>query len=94
MKPLDDEKKQKIWEEISKAIKTITQQSDNELTIDQIHELIGEGYAKEHLRRRLNHLVDENILGKRRIVSGGARYNVYFPVADTTAEEVLELLTE
>ena len=92
MKPLDDEQRNKIWEEISDAIKYSTMPRDGELTKKQIQNLTGLTEGK--LKPKLEKLLEEEILRMRKIVSDGAIYNVYFPVADVSDIDILGLLTE
>ncbi len=92
MKPLDDEQRKKIWDEISDAIIYSTKPRDGELTKKQIQELTG--LSQGQLKPRLKKLLEEEILGARKIAVDGAIYNVYFPVADVSDIDILELLAE
>ena len=92
MKPLDDEQQQKMWEEISDAITYSTKPRAGELTKKQIQDLTG--LSQGQLRPRLEKLLEEEILGVRKIAVDGSIYNVYFPVAEVSSKEILELLAE
>ena len=92
MKPLDDEQRKKIWEEISDAIVYSTKPRAGELTKKEIQDLTGLTEGK--LKPKLDKLLEEEILEMRKIVSDGAIYNVYFPLAEVSSEDILELLTE
>ncbi len=92
MKPLDDEKRKEMWGEIHQAIVDSANPREGELTKEQIVEATG--LTEYKLRRKLKHLIEEEVLGVRKIAVGGARYNVYFPLKDVTSKEILEILTE
>ena len=92
MKPLDDEQRKKIWNEISDAIKYSTKPRDGELTNEQIEELTG--LSKGQLRPKLKKLLEEEILGVRKIAVDGSIYNAYFPIAEVLSKDILELLAE
>ncbi len=92
MKPLDDEKRKGMWKEIHQAIIDSANPREGELTLENIVEATG--LTEPKLRKRLKRLMGEGILGKRKIAVEGAKYNVYFPLKDTTSEEILEILTE
>ncbi len=90
MKPLDDEQQKKMWNEISDAIVYSTKPRDGELINEQIEDLTG--LSKGQLRPKLKKLLDEEILGIRKIAVDGSIYNVYFPIAEVSNEDILELL--
>ena len=93
MKPLDDEKRQKIWKEITQALIDSANPREGELTIEQIIEITGQ--TNDQLRRKIKKLLRDEVLGIRKISVDGARYNVYFPLQDEiSGSEILEILTE
>lgn len=94
MKPLSEEQQEKIWNEITKGMTSMSQPKEGERTVEQFAKDIDYGYSLGQLRRKLNRLVAEEILGKRKIVIDGNTTNVYFPVIEVSAEEISELLTE
>jgi len=94
MKPLDNEKKEAMWKEITEAMVAMFHPKEGEMTAKQIAEMINYSYSIENLRRKLNRLVDEGILGKRKIITEEKITNVYFPLAEATSEELLELLID
>ena len=94
MKPLDDEKKELMWKEITGAIITLYQPKEGEKTAKQIAEIISYKHSMGNLRRRLNRLVDEGILGKRKIVTEEKVTNVYFPLIETSSEDLLDILID
>ena len=92
MKPLDDEQRKKIWEEISDAIVYSTKPRAGELTKKEIQKRTG--LSQGQLRPRIEKLLEEEILGVRKIAVDGSIYNVYFPLVDVPSKEILELLAE
>jgi len=92
MKPLDDEKREAIWKEINQAIIDSTTPREGELTKEQIQKATG--LSEGRLRKKLQRLKKNQILGVRQIQVDGSRYNVYFPLEETTIEEVLDVLTD
>ena len=93
MKPLDNEQRNKIWEEITQALIDSANPREGELTINQLIEMTGQTH--DQLRRKLERLIREEVLGIRKISIDGARCNVYFPLQDEiSGSEILELLTE
>jgi len=92
MTELDDKQKEKIWEEIQQAISYSAKPKPGEFTKEQIAE--STGLTVEQLRRKLKKLVEEDVLGVRKISVEGARFNVYFPLQEVAMEDVLALLTE
>jgi len=94
-KPLSDEEKEKVFENIVKSISHIHIPSPGEFTVEMMEEALGgNAISRYKIRHRLNRLVDAEVLGKREISSGGARTNVYFPVRDVAYEELVEILLE
>jgi predicted transcriptional regulator len=94
MKPLDDEKKELMWKEIAGAMVAMSEPKEGEKTARQIAEMINYNRTTGTLRRKLNRLVDENILGKRKILSDEKITNVYFPLTEASYEELLDILIE
>ena len=93
MKPLDDEQRNKIWEEITQALIDSANPREGELTMDQLVEMTGQ--TVDQLHRKMKRLLKEEVLGVRKISVDGARYNVYFPLQDEiSGGEILEILTE
>ncbi len=92
MKPLDDEKRKEMWKEIHQAIVDSANPREGELTIEDIVEATG--LTEPKLRRRLKRLMEEEVLGRRKIAIEGSKYNVYFPLKEITSEEILGILTE
>ena len=92
MKPLDDEQRKKIWDEISDAIVYSTKPRAGELTKKEIQKRTG--LSQGQLRPRIEKLLEEEILGVRKIAVDGSIYNVYFPLADVSDIDILELLAE
>ena len=94
MRPLDDEKKEAMWKEITGAIDAVSHPKEGEKTTDQISEMINFDRSIGTLRRKLNRLVDEGILGKRKIICEGKIANVYFPLTIASNEELLDILID
>jgi len=94
-KPLSDDEKEKVFENIVKSISHIHLPAPGEFTVEMMQEALhGEDISRDKVRHRLNRLVDAQVLGKREISSGGARTNVYFPIRDVDYEELVEILLE
>jgi len=94
MKPLDEETQEKIWKEIQAGIDAMSQPRKGERTAEQLANEISYPHSVGQLRRRLNRLVAEELLSKRKIIIDGNTTNVYSPIVEITAEEISKLLTE
>jgi len=94
-KPLSDEEKEKVFENIVKSISHIHLPAPGEFTVEMMEEALGgEEISRYKIRHRLNKLTNAGVLGKREISSGGARTNVYFPLRDIPYEDMIEILLE
>jgi predicted transcriptional regulator len=95
MKPLDDDQKEKVWEEIIRALISDSHLMEGEMTIDDIYEKVDPPYSRDRLRKKLNNLAESGILGRRTLALEGARSNVYFPISEAESfEDILESLGE
>ena len=92
MKPLNEGQRNDVWEAINQALVDSANPRDGELTNEQISEATGQ--TEPQLREKLKRLIREDVLGVRKIATEGNKYNVYFPLKETSMDEVLEILTE
>ena len=97
MKPLNDEQKEKVYDDLVKSLVYIHQPAPGEFTVETLDEVLKDGgyeISKSKIRHRLYKLVDAEILGKREITTHGARTNVYFPLREIPYDEIVEILLD
>ena len=97
MKPLTDEQKENMLNDIVKSISYISKPAPGEFTVREIHDILkdqGHKISLDMVRPRLRKLVNEEVLGVREIAQGGARTKVYVPLKDVSYEEILDVLLE
>ena len=97
MKPLDDEQKEQVYDDIVKSISYIHQPAPGEFTVQMLYDtLIENGYnvTKNKIRHRMYKLVDAEVLGKRDITTKGTRTSVYFPLREVPYDEIIEILLD
>jgi hypothetical protein len=94
MKPLSDEKKKNIFNDIVKSIKYINTPTPGEFTITMIYDAMDKKVSKDKIRHKLYTLEDAGLLERRKITQHGSRAVAYRPVRDASYEEILEILLE
>ena len=97
MKPLNDEEKENILNDIVKSISYINNPAPGEFTIRDLIDALGEqgdSLSRNKIRFRIYKLVDAELLGVREIVKSGKRTKVYIPLRNVSYEEILEVLLE
>jgi len=92
MKSLTDEQKKRMWKDIEQAILFSSSPKEGEYTIEDL--IKATGFKRNRMRTRLDRLLKAGILGKRKGVSPkGYPCNIYFPLKESSSEEILEVLT-
>lgn len=92
MKTLTGEQKEQMWDEIRKALMYSSEPGEGEYTLNTLIELTG--FNRNKLRLALDKLLKDGVLGVRRGVCDGNSCNVYFPLKETSVEEVLKVLVD
>ena len=97
MKPLTNEQKEDMFDDIRNSILYIYKPAPGEFTLQMLVDAIQEkddGISIHKIRHRIYKLIDAEILGVRNISEHGARTRVYFPISEHSHEEILEVLLE
>lgn len=97
MKPLTNEQKDDVFDNIVKSIAYLHEPAPGEFTIQMLENALIEGgheITRAKILYRLDKLSDSGVLVKRKIASGGNKTNAYSPVKDLSYEELLEILLE
>lgn len=97
MKPLTNEQKENIFDDIVESVTSLYKPAPGEFTLQMLVDAIQEKNPKismSKIRHRVYKLRDAEILGERNIIEHGARTKVYFPLDDHSHDEILEVLLE
>ena len=97
MKPLSDDRKQKIFEDIVKSISYLHDLAPGEFTIQMIEDALNESgheITRPKVLYRLEKLVDSGVLAKRKMAFSGNTTNAYSPIKDLSYNEILEALSD
>jgi len=97
MKPLTNEQKENVFDEIVKSIAYIHEPSPGEFTRREVRDSlleIGCDISMDKIRHRLKKLVEAEILATRVIAVDGSRTIVYSATKEIDYEEMLRILLE
>ena len=97
MKPLTNEQRENVLNDIVKSISYINKPAPGEFTIQNIMDALNEqGYnlSRGKVRYRIYKLVDAEIVGVRKISASGSVTKIYMPLRDVSYEEILDVLLE
>lgn len=87
---LTDDQKQKMWDEITKAINSRDELLPSERTAKMIASDLK--CTEDKARKYLNRLEKAGVIGSRIIIAHGARTKVYFCVESCSMEELMTKL--
>ncbi len=90
MNNISEEQKEKIWQEISRAILDQNEIRKGEKTVKEFASDVG--VTEDKARKILKRLRRLGIIDSRTIVANGGRPDVYFPIKDVTFAEIIKEL--
>jgi hypothetical protein len=96
-KPLTDEQRESVFDDIVKSIGYIHRPAPGEFTLQMLQEALSDaGYdiSIGKIRHRLYKLEAAGIISKREIIVSKSRTDVYFPVKDIPMEEMVKILLD
>lgn len=97
MKPLTNEEKESVFDNIVKSIAYLHNPAPGEFTLQQLLDALkAMGYEASlgKVRYRISKLTDAGLLSVRKIITNDTQTNVYMPLENTSYEELLDVLLE
>lgn len=91
-KPLTEEQKMRMWDDIKTALLHFDEPQKGEYTVVGLMEATG--FGRNKLRNRLGKMVRAGILDIRTGTYNGTSCNIYYPIKDVSSEELLKILGE
>jgi hypothetical protein len=95
MKPITDNQKEKMFDDIRKSLSYIYEPAPGEFTLREMVDALeesGSEISKDKVRHRLGKLVSAEVLGVRDINVKGSRMQVFLPLREISYEEIVEIL--